>query len=92
MSRKTLDTLTFDNRFTRELPADPESTNQRRQVIRACYSRVLPQQLQQPTMVACAREVVHDLELTMESSAICSGFGVSRRANNSKLLTILAAR
>jgi len=66
VSPKTLDTLTFDNRFTRELPADPESTNQRRQVVRACYSRVLPQQLRQPAMVACAREVVHDLDLPEE--------------------------
>ena len=66
MSRKTLDALSFDNRFTRELPADPESTNQRRQVMRACYSRVLPQQLRQPVMVACAREAVHDLDLPEE--------------------------
>jgi hypothetical protein len=37
-----LNTLTFDNRFVRELPGDPEPANFRRQVTRACYSRVLP--------------------------------------------------
>ena len=66
MNPKPLDTLTFDNRFTRELPADPESTNQRRQVMRACYSRVLPKQLRQPEMVACARQLANDLELAEE--------------------------
>ena len=34
--------LCFDNRFTRELPADPETDNYRRQVEHACYSRVQP--------------------------------------------------
>ncbi|MDA0336818.1 MAG: YdiU family protein [bacterium] len=68
MSR-SLDTLRFDNRFTRQLPADPESTNQRRQVMGACYSRVLPQQTRQPVLVACAREVAELLDLTLETCA-----------------------
>ena len=34
--------LEFDNRFTRELPADAREDNQRRQVLGACYSRVRP--------------------------------------------------
>ena len=37
-----LNVLTFDNRFTRELPADPEAANRRRQVMGACYSLVAP--------------------------------------------------
>ena len=62
----SLDTLIFDNRFTRELPADPEATNQRRQVLGACYSRVTPVQTRQPSLVACAREVAQMLDLPEE--------------------------
>ena len=39
---KDLNELTFDNRFVNDLPGDPLSTNQRRQVMGACYSRVSP--------------------------------------------------
>ena len=35
-----LDALPFDNRFVRELPADPETANRRRQVVGACYSQI----------------------------------------------------
>ena len=64
---KTLDALTFDNRFTRELPADPETSNHRRQVTRACYSRVLPTKVLQPKRVAYAREVAEELDLASEA-------------------------
>ena len=59
----TLDTLVFDNRFTRELPSDPETENRRRQVMGACYSRVLPRKVSQPQLVAYAREVAEALDL-----------------------------
>ena len=62
------ETLTFDNRFTRELPADPEIGNTRRQVTRACYSRVQPTQVAQPQLVAYAWEVAEELGL---SRAFC---------------------
>ena len=55
------ETLTFDNRFTRELPADPEIGNARRQVSRACYSRVQPTKVAQPQLVAYAWEVAEEL-------------------------------
>ena len=58
------ETLTFDNRFTRELPADPETGNARRQVTRACYSRVQPTQVAQPQLVAYAWEVAEELGLS----------------------------
>jgi uncharacterized protein YdiU (UPF0061 family) len=61
-----LDKLIFDNRFARELPADPETTNNRRQVLGACYSRVLPIKVSQPQMVAYSREVAELLDLTPE--------------------------
>jgi serine/tyrosine/threonine adenylyltransferase len=58
--------LTFDNRFVRELPADPETANHRRHVIGACYSRVLPTKVARPQMVAYSREVARQLDLTPE--------------------------
>ena len=62
------ETLTFDNRFTRELPADPETGNARRQVTQACYSRVQPAKVSQPQLVAYAWEVAEELGL---SRAFC---------------------
>ena len=62
------ETLAFDNRFTRELPADPETGNARRQVTRACYSRVRPTQVAQPQLLAYAWEVAEELGL---SRAFC---------------------
>ncbi len=63
---KTLDTLRFDNRFTRELPADPALANHRREVVGACYSRVQPKKMAEPTLVAYAREVAEALDLSPE--------------------------
>jgi len=63
---ETLNTLNFDNRFTRELPADPETENYRRQVSGACYSRVQPTEVAQPKLVAYAHEVAELLDLTDE--------------------------
>ncbi|RUM94969.1 MAG: YdiU family protein [Thiothrix sp.] len=64
--RKTLDTLVFDNRFTRELPADPELDNYRRQVSGACFSRVQPSKVSRPRLVAYAREVAEELNFSQE--------------------------
>jgi len=61
-----LDDLIFDNRFIRELPADPETVNNRRQVFSACYSRVLPTKAASPQMVAYSREVAELLGLSEE--------------------------
>ena len=58
----------FDNRFTRELPADPQVDNFRRQVHGACYSRVLPTPVAAPHLIAYAREVAELLDIT---PAIC---------------------
>ncbi len=59
-----LDALVFDNRFVKELPADLESKNYRRQVTAACYSRVLPMPVSKPTVVAYAKEMAELLGLT----------------------------
>lgn len=63
---QALDALKFDNSFTRELPADPDTTNARRQVYGACYSRVRPTPVAEPRLVAYSREVAGDLDLTHE--------------------------
>jgi len=61
-----LDDLVFDNRFVRELPADPETANTRRQVFGACYSRVLPTPVAKPQLVAYSREVAGALGVSEE--------------------------
>lgn len=59
-----LNTLEFDNRFTTELPADPETDNFRRQVTGACYSRVKPTPVANPALVAYSREMAEELGIT----------------------------
>ncbi|MBU1568027.1 MAG: YdiU family protein [Proteobacteria bacterium] len=60
----SIESLAFDNRFTRELPADPQTDNLRRQVHGACYSRVMPTRVAAPRLVAFSREVGELLDLT----------------------------
>ena len=79
--KQPLDSLNFDNRFTRDLPADPEPANFRRQVSRACYSRVLPTKVAQPSLVAYSREVAGLLGLSTgacESNEFEEVFGGNR--------------
>lgn len=76
---QSLSSLTFDNRFVRELPADPEAINRRRQVLGACYSRVQPKKVSAPRLVAYSREAAALLDLsenacrTMEFTQVFSG-------------------
>ena len=56
--------LTFDNRFTEQLPADPDTSNTRRQVHGAAYSRVKPTPVSAPTLVAFSPEVASDLGIS----------------------------
>jgi uncharacterized protein YdiU (UPF0061 family) len=67
MMTQTLNELNFDNRFTRELPADTEPENFRRQVSRACYSRVLPTKVALPSLIAYSQEVADLLGLSSEA-------------------------
>jgi uncharacterized protein YdiU (UPF0061 family) len=62
-----LDDLNFDNRYIRELPADAEAGNHRRQVFGACYSRVEPTPVANPQRVAYSQEVAALLDLTEEA-------------------------
>ncbi len=58
--------LHFDNTYTRELPADPEGTNEVRQVTNACYSRVRPVKAGGPALVAYSREMAKEIGLSPE--------------------------
>ncbi len=64
----TLDELSFDNRFVQSLPPDPETKNFRRQVSKACYSRVLPKPVSQPRLLAYSPELASELGL---SKSLC---------------------
>jgi serine/tyrosine/threonine adenylyltransferase len=68
-SLSSLEELTLDNRFTRELPADPETRNVRRQVYGACYSRVRPTPVRAPRLLAYSPEVARLLDLDFDPFA-----------------------
>ena len=56
-----LNSLSFVNRFTRELPAEPETAIAPRQVYGSVYSRVRPQRVPAPSLVAWSRDLVDEL-------------------------------
>ena len=62
--QESLAALRFDNRFVRELPADPQPDNHRRQVPGACYSRVQPTPVADPQLIAYSPEVAELLDLS----------------------------
>lgn len=55
--------LSFDNRFTADLPADPLDLNRPRQVYGSAYSRVLPTPVSKPRLLAFSSEMLAELEL-----------------------------
>lgn len=55
--------LRFDNRFVRELPADPIADNYRRAVHEACFSRVQPTPVAAPKWIAWSAEMATALGL-----------------------------
>jgi serine/tyrosine/threonine adenylyltransferase len=61
-----LDDLPFDNRFTRDLPADPEVSITTRPVEGAAYSRVPPTPVAAPRTLAYSPEVAELLGLSPE--------------------------
>jgi uncharacterized protein YdiU (UPF0061 family) len=70
--------LRFDNRFVRELPADPERGPRIRQVPGAAFSHVEPTPVKAPRLIAHSREVAQLLGLTEEdigSPAFARVFG-----------------
>ncbi len=63
----SLDQLVFDNRFVAELPFDQDTRNFPRQVIGACYSKVIPAQTANPKLAAYSREVAELLDLNEQA-------------------------
>ena len=53
-----LEGLRFDNRFSSQLPADPEIENKVRQVQRSIFSRVHPTRTANPKLLATSKEVL----------------------------------
>jgi hypothetical protein len=64
-NRKLESALHFDNKYTQELPTDPESTNEVRQVTNSCYSRVQPVKAGAPELLAYSREMAKKEERRM---------------------------
>jgi uncharacterized protein YdiU (UPF0061 family) len=60
----SLHSLRFDNRLVRDLPADSETDNYRRQVTGAIYSCVTPTAVKKPGLIAAAAEVAALLDLS----------------------------
>ena len=56
--------LSFNNRFSNDLPADPITDNTRRQVQNACFSWVEPANVSAPTLVSFSKEAAELLELS----------------------------
>ncbi|HVN35933.1 MAG TPA: YdiU family protein [Casimicrobiaceae bacterium] len=73
-----MQSLRFDNRFVRELPADPETGPRLRQVHGALFSRVHPTPVAAPRLIAYSRDVAAMLgidEATIASPAFAQVFG-----------------
>ncbi|MCP3857003.1 MAG: YdiU family protein [Actinomycetia bacterium] len=81
-----LDELEFDNRFTRQLPADPVESSvgepvRRRQVEGACFSRVSPTEVASPHTLAWSDEMAEQLGLdaaTLQSQDFADVFAGNR--------------
>jgi len=58
-----LKSLNFDNRFIRDLPADPIKENSRRQVHKACYSFVEPTKVSAPSLLSFSNDAANLLDL-----------------------------
>lgn len=58
--------LQFDDRFVRELPADPRTDVRRRQVLGACHSAVMPTPVAAPRLLACTRDLAAELGIPPE--------------------------
>ena len=73
--------LRFDNRFVREMPADPDTSRSSRQVLEACFSQVAPVAVREPRLIAYSREVAALLGLEpedMNDSKLVEALGGNR--------------
>ena len=63
----SLQELHFDNRYTRDLPADPISENYTRQVADICYSPVEPLKTPNPSLVSYSQDAADLLNLSSQT-------------------------
>lgn len=56
--------LNLNNKFTTQLPADPNLENSRRQVTEACFSFVTPKKTSNPELLHVSEDMLHSLGLT----------------------------
>jgi len=75
--------LQFDNRFTRDLPADPDTTLTMRQVMGACFSRVTPRIASAPQLVSFSPDAAALIGLTEKD---CRSAQFTRVLSGSALL------
>ncbi len=61
--------LNIQNRFTKELPADAQLENSRRQVTEACFSYVRPKKTKKPTLIHHSPEMLKELGLSERDAA-----------------------
>ena len=64
-----MQTLQFDNQFTQVLPQDPAEDNVRRQIQGALYSKVEPQKVSAPHLIAYSKEAASLIGLTPQDCA-----------------------
>ncbi len=58
------DALSWDDRFVRSLPGDPDTTSTTRQVLQAAYARIQPTPVAAPRLLAWSEPLAKDLGLT----------------------------
>lgn len=61
--------LTLKDRFNKELPADKDLNNTRRQVKEACYSFVRPLTPSNPSLIHVSKEMLNNIGLTEEDAS-----------------------
>ena len=75
------DALTWDDRFVRALPGDPDTTSTTRQVLGAAYSRIEPTPVAAPRLLAWSPSLAQELGLTgslVTSPAFVEAMGGNR--------------
>jgi len=75
--------ISFDNRFVKELPADPDTSNTRRQVYGSCYSLVDPIKTADPKLVSFSKEAASLIDL---NESDCDGETFLHAFSGNKIL------
>ncbi|MCB0448051.1 MAG: YdiU family protein, partial [Gelidibacter sp.] len=60
--------LNIKDKFNKELPADPNKNNSRRQVTESCFSYVQPKKTADPKLLHVSKEMLGTLGLTEDSA------------------------